>query len=277
MNATFVETNPFLANGGDPKDPPQGIYYQDVGIQTIEDEFGLKTQVKFDLYVVNTTEYVPNRWFRSGRSASASPNVTGDLGLINLADDQICSFRYQLVNQADGSPFVVENTLPFFLFDFDTGLDEGSLTESLEVCGLDPINPFDLSETLYSSFVQSSIESVDLGTDTDGSKCFRFFATQPGGGENNPEFASDVFKDLTLMSPETVTNVLPNLLRLNFKAGLSEFTLEYQITAAIDPGTSGRNFLFTGQLETSTTSFIPCPPSFPPELPAPAPPPIINP
>eukprot|EP00965_Chrysotila_dentata_P223000 6193324-Pleurochrysis_carterae.AAC.2 len=33
------------------------------------------------------------------------------------------------------------------------------------------------------------------------------------------EFASDVFKDLTLMSPETVTNVLPNLLRLNFKAG----------------------------------------------------------
>eukprot|EP00965_Chrysotila_dentata_P150091 4957589-Pleurochrysis_carterae.AAC.1 len=79
MNATFVETNPFLANGGDPKDPPQGIYYQDVGIQTIEDEFGLKTQVKFDLYVVNTTEYVPNRWFRSGRSASgANRNASAD-------------------------------------------------------------------------------------------------------------------------------------------------------------------------------------------------------
>eukprot|EP00965_Chrysotila_dentata_P201402 6180545-Pleurochrysis_carterae.AAC.2 len=30
---------------------------------------------------------------------AASPNVTGDLGLINLADNQVCSFRFLFVNQ----------------------------------------------------------------------------------------------------------------------------------------------------------------------------------
>eukprot|EP00965_Chrysotila_dentata_P068989 2279636-Pleurochrysis_carterae.AAC.2 len=106
--------------------------------------------------------------------------------------------------------------------------------------------------------------------------------------------------------------------------GLSGFILEYQITAAQDVGSSGRNFLFTGyalprkrprsasllncsrmmsgasmfstpnehsatlkslpfifwwrrQLDVQTDSFIPCPPSFPPEMPTPAPPPLLPP
>jgi len=54
------------------------------------------------------------------------------------------------------------------------------------VCGLDPANPYDLSETLYAPFVQSSIEAIELADAADGTKCFRFFATQPGTGENNP-------------------------------------------------------------------------------------------
>mmetsp|Transcript_29980 Transcript_29980/g.65605 ORF Transcript_29980/g.65605 Transcript_29980/m.65605 type:complete len:95 (+) Transcript_29980:836-1120(+) len=60
------------------------------------------------------------------------------------------------------------------------------------------------------------------------------------------EFASDIFMPLAEMTPFTITNVLPNLLRLNFVSGLSGFILEYQITAAQDVGSSGRNFLFTG-------------------------------
>jgi len=92
-------TTPFFIKGGDDKYPPQGIYYKDVGRQRIEDELGMATLIPFDLYVVNLTEYVPNNWFRSGRSASASPNVTGDLGLINLADNQFCAFKYSFVSQ----------------------------------------------------------------------------------------------------------------------------------------------------------------------------------
>jgi len=148
--------------------------------------------------------------------------------------------------QADGSPYVIDRPFDFYLFDFDTGLEEGTLTESVEVCGLDPVRPFDLSDTIYSPFIVSSIEAVDLDFDENGNRCFRFFATQAGSGSNNPEFASDVFLPLFDMTPFTIINVLPILLKLNFVAGLSEFTLEYQITAAQDVGTSGRNFLFTG-------------------------------
>jgi len=74
MNETFVLTTPFFTNvpPGDDKYPPQGIYYKDVGLQSIEDEFGTKTLFPFDLYVSNLTEYVPNNWFRSGRSASGA-------------------------------------------------------------------------------------------------------------------------------------------------------------------------------------------------------------
>jgi len=72
MNQTFVMTTPFFIKGGDDKYPPQGIYYKDVGRQRIEDELGMATLIPFDLYVVNLTEYVPNNWFRSGRSASGA-------------------------------------------------------------------------------------------------------------------------------------------------------------------------------------------------------------
>jgi len=55
-----------------------------------------------------------------------------------------------------------------------------------QVCGLDPVRPFDLSDTIYSPFIVSSIEAVDLDFDENGNRCFRFFATQAGSGSNNP-------------------------------------------------------------------------------------------
>jgi len=142
--------------------------------------------------------------------------------------------------QADGSPYVIDRPFDFYLFDFDTGLEEGTLTESVEVCGLDPVRPFDLSDTIYSPFIVSSIEAVDLDFDENGNRCFRFFATQAGSGSNNPEFASDVFLPLFDMTPFTIINVLPILLKLNFVAGLKlgtscRYAFSWQSLASLTP------------------------------------------
>ena len=70
----------------------------------------------FDLYVVNTTLYVPHRAKRNGKRAGE-----GDFGVVNLADSQSCNFDFIFVNSQSGAPYTVTQEFPFYFFDFDKG------------------------------------------------------------------------------------------------------------------------------------------------------------
>jgi len=45
----------------------------------------------------------------------------------------VIALSWTAIIQADGEPYVINQPFSFFLFDFDTGVDEGLLTEYTEV------------------------------------------------------------------------------------------------------------------------------------------------
>ena len=161
--------------------------------------------VKFDLYLRNTSEYLPNsRPISIVRNGKAGQN--GDFGVINLADDQSCGFEFIFVNAQTGRRHAVSQAFEFFFFDFDSG-KEGRLIESLDVCG---IIGYETSEQRWPGRGISS--TVDVTEHEQG--CFTFTATEPFSGDNNPKFAREIFVDFDMLDQTTLDDVLPYLVAL---------------------------------------------------------------
>eukprot|EP00965_Chrysotila_dentata_P126071 4167063-Pleurochrysis_carterae.AAC.3 len=177
--------------------------------------FLVAQQVVYDMYVVNTTVYVPN----NAAERNGKRGGTADFGVINLADDQRCTFEFVFVAQSSGLPYRLSSPLEFFLFDFDTG-EDGRLTESAEVCGVEAVLT---STELYG--IQSTVEVTRFGSD-----CYNLTGTLYASGDNNPGtsiydlhclvtktgYASEVFLPVPRMSNYTIDMVVPCLVLLRF-------------------------------------------------------------
>eukprot|EP00965_Chrysotila_dentata_P035316 1174726-Pleurochrysis_carterae.AAC.1 len=198
------------------------MYFANIGREVIRDEENaIENNVLFDVYVVNRSTYVPNQIIRNGKQAGV-----GDFGIVNLADDQSCQFDFVFVDSLAGNLYVVSQPFSFYFFDFDTG-EEGRLTESVLMCGLDS---YRTSQELYgipTTVVVNASDRSDRGQD-----CFEFIATVPFSGENNPGFVSEVLAPFVSLSNYTKTFVLAYLVELNFPGGVSGFSMTYTVTAA---------------------------------------------
>eukprot|EP00965_Chrysotila_dentata_P261961 6214424-Pleurochrysis_carterae.AAC.1 len=256
-NASFVSESPFFQSGY----YQGGIYYSEIGTQLFTDADGTTVAERFDLYVSNTSEYRPNNPTRNGKRGNLA-----DFGVINLADDEICGLEYAFVDSSSGSKYLVRQPFSFYFFDFDTGGD--NLIESLTVCGLES---FETSAGLYGIPTTIIIETTDV---TPAETCTTFTAATQAGGANDPNFLSEVFIPFDRIDNFTRGSVLPFLLKLNFPAGLEQFYVTYGVTAAIDIGSTGRNFLFAGFTQAASANFLPCPPS---PLPSNPPQPLLPP
>eukprot|EP00965_Chrysotila_dentata_P089341 2950294-Pleurochrysis_carterae.AAC.1 len=232
VDGAFLEQNVFaLSDNIDHHDPPHGIYYSGVGMELIYNiQTSTVTEKHFDLYVVNTTRYIPHQVLRNGLR-----DGTGDFAVVNLADGQSCSFNYSFVQPASGELYTLSQNYTVWFVDLDVGQD-GFLSESVRVCG---VAKYSLSTDTYGVESSLSVEKLE------GDDCYRFSANDFGSGDNNPAMASEIFVPLDQMTKYTVSNVLPNLVALTFGSGTSGFEIEYTVSPAKRPNTSGRNFLFT--------------------------------
>eukprot|EP00965_Chrysotila_dentata_P084711 2795707-Pleurochrysis_carterae.AAC.2 len=140
--------------------------------------------------------------------------------------------------------YTLQNGFRFFFFDLDTGLD-GQLAESFEVCGE---VFYQTSETFRNYSIPTSVSVSPSLPNAEGEPCVEFRATREFSGANNPTFQSEIFAaSADELSEYSRVNVLPFVIALEYPAGLSSFKVKYSISAAGDVGTSGRNFLFTGE------------------------------
>eukprot|EP00965_Chrysotila_dentata_P116260 3843604-Pleurochrysis_carterae.AAC.1 len=204
----------------------QGIYYAGIGVEVVDEVLGdgkvASRNVNFDMYVYNTTAYFPNP--NTAVQSIGKSAGSGDLGAINLADNQECDFDFMFVDSETGSLLALSQPFSFVFLDFDAGIG-GKPQEYLQVCG---IESYDTSISIYG--VPTAILVKDLG-----SGCFEFASLVEAGSQNNPQFVSDILVPLSSMSNFVREDVLPILVVLNFPAGLAKFQTTYIVTASNNP------------------------------------------
>eukprot|EP00965_Chrysotila_dentata_P243511 6205452-Pleurochrysis_carterae.AAC.2 len=168
------------------------------------------------------------------------------------------SKRY--LRRCAGELYNVTQPFSFYFFDLDTG-DNGRLTEAIELCG---ILDYKTSFELYGINTTVAVREIESESHL---SCIEFTATKYGTGEwltpsrflegtcdaaarsggNNPTFQQDIFApNADSLRQFARESMLPYIVELRLPGGTTSFKISYSITAAKDPGTSGRNFLFTG-------------------------------
>eukprot|EP00965_Chrysotila_dentata_P173562 5729652-Pleurochrysis_carterae.AAC.1 len=105
---------------------PKGTYYEGLGIDTYIDETGSRVQQPFDLYVKNSSIYVPKNPEQNGKRSGL-----GDFGIINANQNQKFIVEYILVEPETGNRYAPKNGFAIWFLDIDTGTD-GVLQESFE-------------------------------------------------------------------------------------------------------------------------------------------------
>jgi len=200
--------------------------------------------VVFDMSVVNISYYKPNKVIRNGYTFG------GDFGQINLADDEECSFLYTFLERGTTNPLTLSEGFDFCLFDFDQG-DAGRLSEKLSVC---EIIGYSTVETDSGGAITHQLDIQQTSTG-----CYSFESNARGYGSDNPERPDQVLRPFASMTPFVKINVAPKYVCIKFGAGRSDFEATYTVSPSLDAGFSGRNFLFSGQVETSLgVVYAPC-------------------
>jgi len=235
LQSTLVYNN--LGGYGPEFTDPKMLRYNNLGRDFTND-------VVFDLSIVNTTYYKPNKVQRNGYTFG------GDFGQINLADDEECTFDYEFLESGTDTLLTLSEGFDFCLFDFDFG-DAGRLSEKLSVCD---IVGYSTVETDSGGQIATQL---DIQQTAPG--CFSFESNSRGYGSDNPERPDQVLRPFSTMADFVKTNVAPKYVCIQFGAGRTGFTATYSITPSLEAGFSGRNFLFSGQVETSLSPvYAPC-------------------
>jgi len=227
-----------------------------------------------DLVVTNLTNYIPNEPFRNGRTAEQ----TGEFGQVNMADDQVTRFKYDFYKTGTNTAHSLSVPFDFFFFDIDVG-ENGRLAEAITVARALRVTDIEdacREQNQPSPCLSGSVEIINLGGDT-----FTCIGTERGYGEDNAESPEQILKPVENMTDfEKVA--ARKYINVSFPAGISTFEVDYQLTAAATPRTSGRNFQYAifGEFcalppfpPPSPPSPFPPPPSSPPLPPPPSPPP----
>ena len=79
----------FFAGATADDEATHGIYYADVGKEVSLLGNGSISESPFDLYIINTTAYIPHKSRRNGKRAVGR----GDFGQINLGENRRTTFK----------------------------------------------------------------------------------------------------------------------------------------------------------------------------------------